>query len=116
MNYQLKLRTPESNANLVFHAILFDAFKVNIVERYTGKGAKLSEVILKVRTLDDQIINRKDGFVKIKLKGEDFDIYKNLIKTLTSYDYKNRLINRNKADEDFVHFVLRLVIINYNFS
>ncbi|WP_262897335.1 hypothetical protein [Chryseobacterium sp. RR2-3-20] len=43
-------------------------------------------------------------------------MYKNLTRTLTSYDYKNKLINRNKADEDFVHFLLRIVIINYDFN
>jgi len=89
---------------------------VNVIERYTGKGTKLCEVVLKVRTLDDQIVHRKDGFIKIKLKDEDFEMYKNLTRTLTSYDYKNKLINRNKADEDFVHFLLRIVIINYDFN
>ena len=116
MNYQLQLRTPESNLTLVFHAIVFDSFKVNVIERYTGKGTKLCEVVLKVRTLDDQIVHRKDGFIKIKLKDEDFEMYKNLTRTLTFYDYKNKLINRNKADEDFVHFLLRIVIINYDFN
>lgn len=116
MNYKLQLHTEDSTHNLVFNTIIFDSFKVNIVERYTGKIRKICEVVFKVRTLDDQIVNRKDGHVKFKFKGEDLDTYKRLIRVLGSYDYKNRLINRNKADEDFVHFILRLVIINYQLN
>lgn len=116
MNYKLQLHTEDSKGNLVFNNIIFDAFKVNIVERFTGANRKLCEVVFKVRTLDDQIVNRKDGNVKIKLKGEDFETYKRLVRVLGSYDYKNRLINRNKADEDLVHFILRLVIMNYQLN
>lgn len=116
MNYQLQLRTPDSKGNLVFNTILFDAFKVNIVERYYGLVPKSCDVLFKVRTLDDQLIKRKDGHVKFRIKDEDYIIYKNLIKVLGSYEYKNKLISRNDAQQDFVHFILRLVIMNYNLN
>jgi hypothetical protein len=116
MNYKLQLRTPESSNNLVFNTIYFDAFKVNIVERYFGLMPKSCEVVFKVRTLDDQIIQRKDGNVKIKIKDGDLDIYKRLLKVLESYEYKNHLINRNEAEQDFVHFIVRLVIMNYQLN
>jgi hypothetical protein len=116
MNYKLQLHTPESTANLIFNTIYFDAFKVNIVERYYGPMPKSCEVVFKVRTLDDQIVQRKDGNVKIKVKDGDLDIYKRLLKTLQSYEYKNHLINRNDAEQDFVHFILRLVIMNYQLN
>ena len=116
MNYKLQLHTPESTSNLVFNTVVFDAFKVNIIERYFGPIPKSCEVVFKVRTLDDQIVHRKDGNVKIKIKDTDFDIYKRLIKVLESYEYKNKLINRGEAEQDFVHFILRLVITNYNLN
>lgn len=35
MNYKLELNKQEVNPNIVFHNIIFDFFKVNIVERYS---------------------------------------------------------------------------------
>ncbi|MCY0967983.1 prevent-host-death protein [Chryseobacterium wangxinyae] len=116
MNYQLHLRTPDSNGNLVFNTIIFDAFKVNIVERYYGLVPKSCDVLFKVRTLDDQLIKRKDGHVKLRIKDEDYNTYKTLIKVFGTYEYKNKLISRNDAQQDFVHFILRLVIMNYNLN
>lgn len=116
MNYQLQLRTPDSNGNLVFNTIIFDAFKVNIVERYYGLVSKSCDVLFKVRTLDNQLIKRKDGHVKIRIKDADFDTYKTLLKVFSTYEYKNKLISRNDAQQDFVHFILRLVITNYNLN
>lgn len=116
MNYKLQLRTPDSTPTLVFNTIIFDAFKVNIVERYFGPARKSCEVLFKVRTLDDQIVNRKDGNVRIKLKENDLEEYKRLLKILGSYEYKNKLISRNDADQNFVHFILRLVIMNYDLN
>lgn len=116
MNYKLQLRTPESTPNLIFNTIFFDAFKVNIVERYFGPAPKSCEVLFKVRTLDDKIVNRKDGNVRVKLKDNDFETYKSLLKIIGSYEYKNKLISRNDADQNFVHFILRLVIMNYDLN
>ncbi|MCX8531383.1 prevent-host-death protein [Chryseobacterium luquanense] len=116
MNYKLELRTPDSQPKLIFHAITFDAFKVNIVERYCGVKPLLCDVLFRVRTLDNQIINRKDGHVKIRIKDEDLEIYQRLLKVFKSYDYKNKLISRRDAEQDLVHFILRLVIVNYELN
>ncbi|AZB30106.1 MULTISPECIES: prevent-host-death protein [Chryseobacterium] len=116
MNYKLELRTPDSQPKLIFHAITFDTFKVNIVERYSGVKPILCDVLFRVRTLDDQIIKRRDGHIKIRIKGEEFEIYQRLLKVFKSYDYKNKLISRRDAEQDLVHFILRLVIINYEMN
>ncbi|MBD3905272.1 prevent-host-death protein [Chryseobacterium sp. Ch-15] len=116
MNYKLELRTPDSQSKLIFHAITFDTFKVNIVERYGGVKPILCDVLFRVRTLDDQIIKRKDGHIKIRIKGEELEIYQRLLKVFKSYDYKNRLISRRDAEQDLVHFILRMVIINYEMN
>ncbi|KPH15064.1 hypothetical protein [Chryseobacterium sp. ERMR1:04] len=116
MNYTLELNGQEPNSKIVFNTIVFDSFKVNIVERYTGKmnfNPILCEVLFKVRTIDNEIINRRDGNVRIKILGDDFETYQKLIKVLQSYDYKNKLISRKDADQDYVHFILGLVITNY---
>ncbi len=114
MNYKLQLHTPESTANLIFNMITFDAFKINIVERYFGPAKKSCEVLFKVRTLDDKIVERRDGNMRVKIKNEDLETYRQLLSVLKSYEYKNHLINRKNADQDYVHFILRLVIMNYD--
>jgi hypothetical protein len=98
---------------------MFDSFKVNIIERYMGRmdfSPKLCEVIFKVRTLDNDIIKRRDGHIRTKIKDDGFEIYQKLINTLNSYDYKNKLINRKDADQGYVHFILSLVISNYELN
>ncbi|SHF99909.1 hypothetical protein SAMN02787073_3267 [Chryseobacterium vrystaatense] len=118
MNYKLALNTQEPDSKIVFHTIIFDAFKVNIVERYTGSRSRpiLCEALFKVRTLDDQIVKRKDDNVRVKIKDNDFDIYQTLTRKLDSYEYKNKLINRKDVEQDYVHFILSLVISNYNLN
>lgn len=37
MNYKLELNTQEPNSNIIFNTIIFDSFKVNIIEKYAGK-------------------------------------------------------------------------------
>jgi hypothetical protein len=119
MNYKLELNTQEHGSKIVFNTIVFDSFKINIVERYMGRmdsNPKLCEVLFKVRTLDDHLIKRKDGNARIRIKGEDFETYQKLSRTLNSYDYRNKLINRKDADQEYVHFILRLVITNYELN
>ncbi|KMQ64790.1 prevent-host-death protein [Chryseobacterium angstadtii] len=119
MNYRLELNTQEPNSNIVFNTIVFDPFKVNIVERYIGKmnfHPKLSYVLFKIRTLDDQIIKTKEGNSRVKIKGDQFETYQRLVRVLNSYDYKNRLINRQEADQEYVHFMLSLVLANYQLN
>lgn len=119
MNYKLALNTQEPNSNIVFNTIIFDSFKVNIVERYAGSmnsRPKLCEALFKIRTLDDAIIEKKDGNMRVKIKGDEFETYLKLTQRLNSYEYKNKLINRKDAEQDYVHFILSLVISNYNLS
>ncbi|MBV8324888.1 prevent-host-death protein [Chryseobacterium sp.] len=119
MNYKLELNTQEPNSKIVFNTILFDSFKINIVERYIGSAKSrltLCEALFKVRTLDDQLIPRRDGNTRVKIKGDTFETYHGLSKRLSSYEYKNKLINRKDADQDYVHFILSLVIANYDLN
>ncbi|CAM3638795.1 prevent-host-death protein [Elizabethkingia occulta] len=119
MNYKLELNTQGSGSSLVFNNIVFDSFKVNIVERHIGStrsALKFNHVLFKVRTLDDVIVKTKNGNNRIMIKGEELVIYEKLVKTLGSYEYRNKLINRKQADEDYVHFILRLVILNYDLN
>jgi hypothetical protein len=119
MNFKLALNTQEPNSNIVFNTITFDSFKVNIVERYAGSmksHPKLCEVLFKVRNLDDDIIKKRDDNARVKIKGDDFEVYQKLTQKLNSYEYKNKLINRIDAEQDYVHFILGLVICNYNLN
>jgi len=116
MNYALELDVKEAGSNIVFNTIMLDSFKVNIVERYAVKvikKPKLCEVLFKVRTLDDQIIKKKDGNINMYFRDENFVKYQNLKNVLSSYHYRKRLINRKEAEQDFVHFILSLVVLNY---
>lgn len=119
MNYTLELNTQNPGSNVVFNTIVFDTFKVNIVERYNGRmnfNPKLCYVLFKVRTLDNHMIKTKKNHTRIKIKGNDFDNYHHLIKALNSYDYKYKLINNEETRQRYVHFILNLVILNYQLS
>lgn len=119
MNYTLELNTQERGSNVVFNTIVFDSFKVNIVERYVGRmgfNPKLGHVLFKVRTLNDDIITTREGHLRTKVKDDNFETYQKLTQVLNSYDYKNKLINRKDAEQDYVHFILGLVIVNYELN
>ncbi|GEN70981.1 MULTISPECIES: prevent-host-death protein [Chryseobacterium] len=119
MNYTLELNTQDAYSTIVFNTIVFDSFKVNIVERYTGRmnfQPKLSYALFKVRTLDNEIIKTRDGNGRVKIKGDHFETYQKLTKVLNSYAYKNKLMNVKEAQEDYVHFILSLVIVNYQLN
>ncbi|MEG2335419.1 hypothetical protein SAMN05421796_1072 [Chryseobacterium piscicola] len=117
MQYKLELNSPSSNRDLVYHNIVFDTFKINIIERYGGKTngyPKLLEAIFKVRTIDNTLIQRKDGNARVKLRDEVFVNYSRLSQIFKSYEYKNRLANRDEIEQKFIYFILELVIANYN--
>ena len=119
MNYKLELNKQGIGPNIIFHNIIFDFFKVNIVERYPKSMAlTLSPdfVIFKVRTLNDEIINTKKGNGRVKLKEDTFLIYIEIIKVLSSYEYRNKIINRESAEQKFVNFILGLVVSNYKIN
>ena len=115
MNYKLELYTQEIGSNVVFNNIIFDFFKVNIVERLS-KNQSASFIIFKVRTLNNEIIKTKKDSGRVKLKGDAFLTYKKLVKVLNSYEYKNKLINRKIAEQNFVDFILSQVVSNYTMN
>ena len=119
MNYKLELNKQGAGPNIIFHNIIFDFFKVNIVERYSksiNSNQSSDFVIFKVRTLNDEIINTKKGNGRVKLKGDTFHTYKEIVKVLNSYEYQNKIINRETAKQKFVDFILGLVVSNYKIN
>ena len=119
MNYKFELHTKESGSKSVFKTSMWEVFKVNIIEKYVGKmnfNPKLSEALFKVRTLDNELITAKNGNGRIKIKYQDFEIYQNLTNLFYSYEYKNKLINKKEIEQDYVYFILRLVIFNYELN
>ncbi|KQT18173.1 prevent-host-death protein [Chryseobacterium sp. Leaf404] len=119
MNYKLVLNTKSESSNIFYNTITFDTFKINVIDRYRGVMSRnpiLCESILKVRTLDDQLMKTREGNSRVKLKGQDLETYKNLMDILNSYNYKNKLIKQKEADEDYVHFVIRIYIENYQIA
>lgn len=119
MNYELEVNNREDGSHIVFNTITLNSFKVNIVERYSEKAKfnpKLCEVHFKVRTLDDKIIEKKDGNVNMYIRGEEFEKYVNFKNVLQSPYYKKKIINPKKAEEDFVHFILTKVVMNYELN
>ncbi|WP_262147309.1 prevent-host-death protein [Chryseobacterium foetidum] len=119
MNYKLVLNTKSESSNIFYNTITFDTFKINIIDRYKGimsRNPILCDSIFKVRTLDDQLIKTREGNSRVKLKGADLETYKNLMDILNSYNYKNKLIKQKEADEDYVHFVIRIYIENYQIN
>jgi hypothetical protein len=116
MQYSLELNIRERGSNVVFNTILLNSFKVNIVERYSENRSgklQLREVLFKVRTLDDQIVEKKDGNVNTYIRGDDFRKYQQLTNVFFSLRYKNKLTSKEKAEQDFVHFILTMVLSNY---
>lgn len=78
MNYKLEFNKQGVGPNIIFHNIIFDFFKVNIVERYSksiNSNQSPDFVIFKVRTLNDEIINTKKGNGRVKLKGDTLLTY-----------------------------------------
>ena len=119
MNYKLELNKQGIGPNIIFHNIIFDFFKVNIVERYPKSMASTLSpdfIIFKVRTLNNEIIKTKKDSGRVKLKGDAFLTYKKLVKVLNSYEYQNKIINRETAKQKFVDFILGLVVSNYKIN
>lgn len=116
MNYTLELNTQSKESKIAFNNIIFDSFKINIIDRYRGNMKNnpiLCSTIFKVRTIDNTLFETIGGNNRVILKGNDFKKYNELIKILNSYQYKNKLMKRRDADEDYVHFMLSLFLSNY---
>lgn len=116
MNYTLELDVQQEGSNVVFNTIFLNSFKINIVERYSEdktKKLRLREVLFKVRTLDDQIMKKKDGNLNTYIKGEAFMQYQKVKNVFSSYQYRKKLISKKQAEQDLVHFILSMVLSNY---
>ena len=119
MNYKLELNKQGIGPNIIFHNIIFDFFKVTIVERYPKSMAPTLSpdfVIFKVRTLNDESINTKKGNGRVKLKGDTFLTYKEMVKVLNSYEYQNKIIYKETTKQKIVDFILGLVVSNYKIN
>ena len=89
-------------------------YKVNIIERYKGKmnyKPQLTHVIFKVRTLDDNLLQTIDGHLRVKVKGDELEAYKK--KTAVFVLYKNRRLHTKENEYDYMHFVLSIILANY---
>lgn len=119
MKYQLEMNVQGVASPVIFNTITLDSFKVNIVERYSDlkeKNSKLCEVYFKLRTLEDQIIKKKDGTTNMYIRGDNFRQYMIFRKVLSSPYYKKRLINTKLAEQDLVHFIISLAVLNYDLN
>lgn len=119
MHYKLEINKQEQNSAVIFCNITFGFFKVNIVERYSksiNPNISPSFVNFKVRTLNDEIIETKKGNGRVKLKKEDLINYNKLKEVINCYQCKNKLINKEKAEKEFVDFILGQVVSNYKIN
>jgi predicted RNase H-like nuclease len=114
MNFTLEINTPERGSNLGFKTIYFNAFKINIIEKDKGKDlSKFYHIVIKLRTIDNEIIKTKSGAGRMMIAESDYQNYGRLAKMLTSYEYRNKLIDRKKIDDEFVNFILSRMTGNY---
>jgi hypothetical protein len=119
MNYKLELSTRDLSSPLVFNTITFESFKINIIERYAGRlyiDTILVEVFIKVRTLNDQLVKKIDGNTRVRVTGNDLTIYKQLTKALQSDDINKEPKNQLLFEQDYVYFILKLVLNNYELN
>ena len=119
MNYKLELSTRDLSSPLVFNTITFESFKINIIERYAGRlyiDTKLVEVFIKVRTLNDHLVKKIDGNTRVRVTGSDLTIYKQLTKALQSEDINKEPKNQLLFEQDYVYFILKLVLNNYELN
>lgn len=118
MNYKLELDNSEQPI-LRFKNIIFDSFKINVVERFsTSKNINItySHILIKLRTSDDKIIKTKNGTVSKKLGVEDFKTYGSLSRALNGWKYRNDKEYRLKAENDFVQYIMFLALDHYDFQ
>ncbi|MFC4163441.1 prevent-host-death protein [Epilithonimonas zeae] len=114
MKFTVEITRPEKRSNLGYKTIYFTAFKINIIERYSSKGSfNFHHIIVKLRTVEDEIINTKTGAGRIKIEESDFPTYGRLVKALTSYEFRNKLIDRSKTEDEFVNFILSRMAWHY---
>ncbi len=115
MNFRLEINARERGSKLSFKTIYFNAFKINIIERYSGGKAneRFYHIVIKLRTIEDEIIKTKSGASRIMLSENDFQKYGELVKILGSYEYRNKLMDRKIIEDEFVNFILGKMVAHY---
>ncbi len=114
MEFRLEIDPLNPKSNLLFKTIYFKAFKINIIERYSGKGFKnIHHIIIKLRSLDDEIIPTISGASRIKVKESFYQHYLKMCQLLSSYEYRNKLIDTKPVEDQFVNFILSQMIGKY---
>lgn len=115
MNYTLEQEFPDKS--LAFRTIFFDTFKINIIERYRNVKSPTvvyNHIVIKLRTLDDQIIKTKKETVSKKLAEEDYQTYSRLSQKLSPSRYRNA--EKVQQEQEFVHYILLKVLENYDLA
>lgn len=112
MNYKLEIIPRERGSKLAFKTILFNAFKINVIERFSGNG-KFYHIIIKLRTSDNEIVNTKDGNGRIKIDEKDFESYGKISKVLDSYEFRNGLTDRKEVEDNYVNYILSKIATRY---
>ncbi len=114
MEFRLEIQHVDRKSKLQFKTIYFKSFKVNIIERYSGAGFQnLHHLIIKLRTVDDTIINTVNGNSRIKVQEAYHPQYLRLAKILASYEYRNKLMDTKMVDDEYVNFILSRMIGQY---
>ncbi len=117
MNYTIQLESPEKA--LVFKTIIFDTFKINVVERYKNVKSLdpvYNHVVIKLRTLDDQIIKTKNDTVSRKLREDEFESYAKVAQKVRPVKNLKSNSVRVLQEQEFVHYILVKVLEHYDLS
>lgn len=117
MNYALKLESPEKL--LVFKTIIFDTFKINVIERYKNVKSLnpvYNHVVIKLRTLDDQIIKTNADTVSKKLTIDEFESYAKVAQKVRPMNNIKSNSVRVSQEKEFVHYVLLKVLEHYDLN
>lgn len=87
MKYILEMELQSSNPAIIFHNVIFDTFKINIIERYSkypdGRPL-LCEAKFQMRSSDDRIFKKQNGDVTYNFRDPEFYHHKRSTKLINS--------------------------------
>jgi len=66
--------------------------------------------------LNDHLVKKIDGNTRVRVTGSDLTIYKQLTKALQSEDINKEPKNQLLFEQDYVYFILKLVLNNYELN
>lgn len=114
MEFRVEIDPINPKSKLQFKTIYFKAFKINIIERYSGKGFQnFYHIIIKLRTIENELIPTIDGASRIKIDESFFPAYLRLSQSLSSYEYRKKLMDTKTLEDQFVNFILSQMIGKY---